>query len=407
MRFKACIKSLRLIPFIVFLGLSVSAQESSIPRVDYSIDVQTVLTHDDGEFLWFHPRAAAIPNQGVDANPAVIMTIQKHLGKSDHYSGLSVLRTDDLGVTWTGPTAVSELDEWEEGDGIVCAVADVTPAWHAQTGKLIAIGIKVRYDDGVQVLDKPRSHDAAYAVFDPESNTWTRWRMIDTPDAEGKFYLVSPGCGQYVIEDDGTILLPFYFRGPEGEVFSTTVMRCSFDGETLQYQEHGDELVLDVERGLCEPSLIKFQGKYYLTIRNDVKGYVTVSDDGLHYAPIQPWVFDDGEELGSYNTQQHWLATEDALFLSYTRRGANNDHIMRHRAPLFIAQVDPERLCALRNTERVMIPERGATLGNFGASAITPEESWVTVSEGIWNDDARARGAEGATFVAKVRWARP
>ena len=389
--------------WVLLAGVAVG--QDSIPTpVDFEIDVQTVLTHDDGESLWFHPRAAAIPGRGVDGKPAVIMTIQKHLGKSDHYSGLSVMRTDDLGVTWTGPTAIPELDAWEEGNGIVCAVADVTPAWHVQVGKLIAVGIKVRYDDGVQVYDMPRSHDAAYTVFDPEANSWTPWRMVDTPEPDGKFYLVSPGCGQYVVEADGSVLLPFYFRGPEGEVHSTTVMRCGFDGDTLRYLEHGDELALDVERGLVEPSLIWFHEKYYLTVRNDVKGYVTVSDDGLHYAPIQPWTFDDGEELGSYNTQQHWLATDEGLFLVYTRRGANNDHIMRNRAPLFVAQVDPDRLCVIRDTERVLIPERGATLGNFGASAITPSESWVTVSEGIWNDDARARGAEGATFVARIRW---
>lgn len=397
----ACLLCLiSLVSFSVPFGL---AQDASTIPVDFSIDVQTVVTHDDHDWLWFHPRAAAIPGYGDGGNPAVIMTIQKHLGKSDHYSGLSVLRTDDLGKTWTGPTAIPELDAWEEGEGIICAVADVTPAWHAPTGKLIAIGIKVRYDDGVQVYDKPRSHDAAYAVYNPASDAWSKWKMVDVPEAEGTFYLVSPGCGQYVIEDNGNVLLPFYYRGPEGEVYSTTVMRCSFDGETMRYIEHGDELSIQVERGLVEPSLIQFGDRYYLTIRNDLKGYVTAGDDGLHFAPIQPWTFDDGEELGSYNTQQHWLTLGDRLFLVYTRRGANNDHIMRHRAPLFIAQVDPERLCVLRETEQVVIAERGATLGNFGASSITPTESWVTVSEGIWSDDARARGAEGATFVARVR----
>ena len=40
-------------------------------------------------------------------------------------------------------------------------------------------------------------------------------------------------------------------------------------------------------------------------------GYVTSSDDGLHYAPIRPWTFDDGTELGSYNTQQHWVSTAE------------------------------------------------------------------------------------------------
>jgi hypothetical protein len=55
----------------------------------------------------------------------------------------------------------------------------------------------------------------------------------------------------------------------------------------------------------------------------------------------------------------------------------------------------------------VLIPERGAELRNFGAAAITDRESWVTVAEGVWSDDARKRGAEGAVFVARVLWARP
>ena len=57
----------------------------------------------------------------------------------------------------------------------------------------------------------------------------------------------------------------------------------------------------------------------------------------------------------------------------YTRRGANNDHVFRHRAPLFIAQVDPEKLVVLRVTERVVLPERGVPLGNFGVSALVRE----------------------------------
>jgi hypothetical protein len=166
-------------------------------------------------------------------------------------------------------------------------------------------------------------------------------------------------------------------------------------------------LRLAVARGLYEPSLIAFRGRYFLTLRNDLRGYVSVSDDGLTFAEPQPWRFDDGTELGSYNTQQHWLAHSDGLFLCYTRRGANNDHIMRHRAPLFLAQVDPETLRVLRRTEKVVVPERGAELGNFGASAISETESWITVSEGMFMKDSRKRGAEGATFVARVQWAKP
>jgi len=185
------------------------------------------------------------------------------------------------------------------------------------------------------------------------------------------------------------------------------VARCRFDGERLAYLEHGTELELDVVRGLCEPSLVRFGARYYLTIRNDVKGYVTASDDGLRFAPIQPWTFDDGAELGSYNTQQHWLAHRDGLFLTYTRRGANNDHIFRHRAPLFIARVDPERLCVLRQTEKVLIPERGAQMGNFGAAPIDEHESWVTVAEYIAKGQPHPRGANGSVFAARVIWSKP
>src|SRR5262249_20894371 len=104
---------------------------------------------------------------------------------------------------------------------------------------------------------------------------------------------------------------------------------------------------------------------------------------------------------------QHWLVHSDGLFLVYTRRGAANDHIFRHRAPLFIARVDPATLRVLRSTERVLIPERGAELGNFGTAAIDERESWVTVAEGVWHDDAHRRGAKGAVFVARVIWSRP
>jgi hypothetical protein len=158
---------------------------------------------------------------------------------------------------------------------------------------------------------------------------------------------------------------------------------------------------------LVFPEAVRLGGRYYLTIRNDLKGYVTAGGDGLHYRPVKPWTFDDGADLGSYNTQQHWLAHGEGLFLVYTRRGANNDHIMRHRAPLFIAQVDPERLQVIRETERVLVPERGAELGNFGAAAITDRESWVTVAEGVWDDAARRRGAKGAVFVVRVTWHEP
>ena len=384
---------------MVLLSLFCLGAAAQIPTT-----LQVVLQHDDGQWLWFHPRAAAIPGAGEDGAPLVVLTLQKHLQISDYYGGLHYMLSRDLGKTWQGPMLPPALDWEEKPDGEIVSVCDVTPMYHPPSGKVIALGVKVRYRDGHQQMDQPRSHDAAYAVYDPARDAWSPWKMIDVPDAGGAFFHITPGCVQWLIEEDGSLLIPVYIGAKDEPQYHTTVLRARFDGETIRYVEHGDILRLDVERGLVEPSLAKLNGAYYLTLRNDQGGYVTRSEDGLHFAPIQPCRFDDGGELGSYNTQQHWLTHGGKLYLVYTRRGANNDHVMRHRAPLFLAEVDPERLVVLRNTEQVLIPERGATLGNFGAAAITPTESWVTVSEGVWDDAIRARGGRGATFIARVHW---
>ncbi|MBP7936850.1 MAG: exo-alpha-sialidase [Phycisphaerae bacterium] len=356
------------------------------------------------DFCWFHPRVAAVPAAGRDRKPAVIMTLQKHLRASDHYSGLYMMRTDDLGRTWTGPTEVPELAWRKERGGATIAVADVTPGWHQPTKRVIAIGAQVRYDpEGRQLDDRPRSHQTAYAVYDPERDTWSNWQAVQPP-AGGEFNFFRSACSQWAVEPGGTLLVPFYHGKSASAPTSVSVIRCAFDGRELRCLERGDELLLNIDRGFSEPSIVHHRGHWYLTIRSDKRGYVTVSQDGLNYAPVSPWLFDDGNELGSYNTQQHWLSTNQGLFLCYTRRGAGNDHIPRHRAPLFIAQVDPARLRVLRATERVLIPERGAMLGNFGATPITDRESWITDAEYTLAGQPDPRGADGSVFVARVTW---
>jgi hypothetical protein len=168
-------------------------------------------------------------------------------------------------------------------------------------------------------------------------------------------------------------------------------------------------------RGLYEPSLTFFENRYFLTLRNDVRGYVTSGTDGLHFDRPKPWRFDDGAELGNYNTQQHWVTHRDALFLVYTRRGAKNDHVFRHRAPLFIAEVDPEKLHVLRGTERILVPEKGARLGNFGVTEVSPAETWITTAEWMQTTgpdphDFRVPmryGADNRVYAARLLWKKP
>src|SRR5690242_16063227 len=152
---------------------------TEIKTPDYAIRVQTVLKHDDGKTLWYHPRAAAIPGYGKDGKPAVVMAVQQHLHTSDHYSGMSILRSDDWGKSWSGPTPQPELGWTPQIDGANLAVCDVTPGWHEQSKRYLAVGAQVRYSrKGEQLDDLYRANQTAYAIFDPKSCQWSRWKII-------------------------------------------------------------------------------------------------------------------------------------------------------------------------------------------------------------------------------------
>jgi len=387
---------------ILFANIAAAAE----PAIDFTVKLETILTHDDGKFLWFHPRTAVIPGEHGD-EPRVTLTLQKHLRVSDYYSGLHVMTRTGLDGPWTGPVLPPTLDWKVQDDGVTVSVADVTPGWHGPTRRLLAIGCRVRYSaQGKQLEDIKRAHQTVYAVFNPETATWSPWQLLELPTDE-QFNFARNACSQWLVQPNGRLLVPLYIGTSTKAPFSTTVAECDFDGMTMRYRRHGNVLNLAIKRGLYEPSLVHFKNRYFLTLRNDERGYVSTSDDGLNFAPPRPWLFDDGSELGSYNTQQHWLAHARGLFLVYTRRGANNDHVMRNRAPLFMARVDPETMRVIRATEKAIIPERGADLGNFGASPISAAESWVTASEGVFAKGVRERGATGATFLARIIWSAP
>lgn len=403
-------------PFAAPAPVGAQQQQSAavVPAtVPFEIERSVILKRDpatsDGSY-WMHARAAMIPSSAADRsgkNPIALMVLFKFLGRSDFYSGVYTMRSEDLGSTWTKPILEPQLD-WVKDGEVNIAVADVVPDWHTVTQKYFAIGAQVRYSpQGKQLEDRPRAHQTAYTVYDPGTGEWKKWRTIEMPQGE-QFNFARNACAQSVVEENGDLLLPFYIGERVGKPFSSTVVRCSFDGDEIKYIEHGNVLELETMRGLYEPSLVKFAGRYLMTMRNDVKGYVSVSDDGLQFAAPQAWTFDDGVELGSYNTQQHWMTLGEGdgagLFLIYTRRGADNDHVVRHRAPLFMAQVDPERMMVMRATEKILVPEKGATLGNSGVTVVSADESWVTVGEAnVDRPEAKKGGAEGSVYVVKVK----
>jgi hypothetical protein len=387
-------------------------------RLDYTLTRETIVEGFDGETEWFAPRAALLPPNGA----VLLMTrsVAKG-GASDVFLGGHDMRSDDLGRTWSPPAAHAALGRLpHQGGRVEIVPADLVPAWHAVTGKVLALGHTACYAPGARtpVFDDSIRIYGSYSVYDAAARTWSQWQALEFPDPD-RFYLAAGGAAQRVDLPNGDILWPFYCQERKyvgtnynKARFFATVVRCSFDGKTVRYLEHGDELRVDAGRGLCEPSLTRFGGRFYLTLRNDLRGYVTTGADGLHFDAPVPWLFDDGTELGSYNTQQHWVTCGDGLFLTYTRRGANNDHIIRHRAPLFMAQVDPERLCVVRDTERILLPDTGAQYGNGGALTVSPHESWVLDAECMKGDAKNPhdtaltvrRGANNRVCLCRIEW---
>ncbi|KPJ63529.1 MAG: sialidase [Planctomycetes bacterium DG_23] len=378
-------------------------------HLNYEVELTVAHSGYDGITCWVHARAGIVPGAGNAGQPAVIMTSNKLLlSGSDVFYGVSDMRTDDLGASWTIPRRHASLSRRKGPKGSGALAHDFTPKWHAATGRLLNIGTVAHYTDDRGPARGFRSWPA-YTIYDQAGRTWTRWETVEMPDDE-KFSFTSAGSTQRGDLADGTILLPITFRPTSQEkrpISTATVMRASFDGSTLRYIEHGSELSIDIPRGFNEPSLAYYDGRYFLTLRNDEAGYVTSGEDGLHFDPPRKWKFDDGEDLGNYNTQQHWATHSEGTFLVYTRRGANNDHIFRHRAPLFMAEVDPERLQVIRETERVLVPERGARLGNFGVADISENQTWVTVTEWMQPVGCSRYGSDNSIFVAKIHWEKP
>lgn len=407
---------------------------SSNHEPDYTVQLETIHSgfalHQ--KQCWVHSRAGVIPEK----LPQVVLTMQRlYLDGSDVFGILNEMRTDDLGGSWTDPVEhTAAFKRRNTADGIQLGVCDFTPAWHEGSGKLLGTGHTVAYKEG-GTGPYPHNRKPVYSVYHSDQQSWTMWKGMELPPG---FDNAGAGSAQRVDLDNGDVLLPVYFKQKGDTYYSSTILRCQFDGETLDYMEHGTALSLPQGRGYYEPSIIKHDGQFLITLRADDRGAVASSHDGLHFDEPVTWTWDDGSKVPICNTQQHWISHHNDLYLVYTRKTDDNHHVFRYRAPLLMAKVDPEHLCLIRGTEQTIVPERGARLGNFGVVRVNEKETWITVCEwmqngGAWGEEMwrklRERfsegelapyansshmsgpvakyGADNSVFVARIQWNKP
>lgn len=372
-------------------------------RSDLIAQIERHIVHGpwtDGT-TWFHPKCTAVPGN----TPHVLMTLQSITG-SDVFGPVHFATSTD-GIDWTAPAPIAGLGRTQREDGTQRGVCDVVPEYHAPTQTVLAMGHEVFYRD--EKLFRPQPRRLPVYVVRDGAGRWSEPRVFEWDHPRGSGMYTS-NCSQRVNLPGGDVLVPMCFHPADDEARAAATARCSFDGRTLAIREVGNFLERPVKRGLLEPSMTTLDGRFYLTLRaEDERGYVSTSDDGLHWSPIQPWAWDDGEELVMSTTQQHWVTHSDALYLSYTRRTERNGKVARYRAPLFIAEVDRATMRLIRDSERVLLPMIGdgekdpegvMRMGNFHPVNVSPDETWVTV--GAW----RYPKVSGLLLLAKIRWAK-
>lgn len=351
----------------------------------------------NGKNCYVHARACALDEQNL------LLTMQKlDVSGSDLFSPLEAFRSTDGGKTFLPDGTQTAFDAQSNADGTRTLACDYTHILHSKTGVPIICGHSVSYAEDSLVPLSGLNAFTAYHTYDLATGLYSPLQKIEVPQDRYPMGCAT-GCSQFLEDDNGDVLIPVCIRRADPHHTNAAIMRCSFDGKSLRFLEMTNELFWHEPRGLGEGSLCKFGGKYYLTLRNDHHGFWSVSEDGKHFSEPKIWTWDTGLELPNYNTQQHWLLCGGKLYLVYTRKSGNNDHVFRHRAPLYIAQVDTETMSVLRHTERIAVPERGARLGNFGVTQISDDKAIITVTEWMQPAGCEQYGSDNSLFITTVQ----
>lgn len=373
-----------------------------------AIERQVILQPPPKTLGWFETRACLVPGPDGKSLTRVLMTLQAIVG-SDFLQQVHETQSDDQGRTWTEPKPIPDLDWHDLGNQLSQGIGDTVPQWHPQTGTVLAIG-SAMYLRKNKITKENVDRCALYSVRKPDGS-WTPRKRLEWDDPRGAEVQIC-GSGERLLLDNGDVLIPMSIAPKDRAWRGATTLRCAFDGTTLTVKQAGNELTNNRGRGLIEPSIVRWKNKYYMTIRaEDQHGYVSTSDDGLNWQPLTAYQWDDGEPVVMSTTQQHWLPHSDALHLVYNRKTEQNAKVMRYRAPLFIAELDPDTLRLRKSTEQVLLPLIGEPekdpkqvrlTDNFHPLTLNANESWITVGE-----NTLSMGIPGDVLIARVKWSRP
>jgi hypothetical protein len=333
---------------------------------------------------YFHP--SICPCQ-----EGLLMTMQT-FEESDTYGPVMYSISSDEGNNWKQPQPVPALKHRFLKNGLTQGIADVRSEYHAKTQTVITIGSAIYYQHGKNIdcnpeIEKCPPQFPVYAIRYPDAS-WSERKRLKYPFFEDCDIWYT-ACVQISIMPNGNLLLPIYFRKSFlDKSYSVCSALCSYDGEDITIQTISNVLSSNIGNGLMEPSIVYYQGQYYMTIRSpDGYGYFSISADGLNWETRKQWCWEDEMTLAMSSTQQHWLLLQNKLFLVYTRKTEYNQNVFNWRTPLFMAEFDPNNNCLLKHTEKIVMPLEQHNnipnrLGNFHVANISPTLSFI--SDASW-----------------------
>ena len=329
---------------------------------------------------YFHP---AISQWNDDK---LIITLQNISG-NDVFGPLEWAHSCDQGQTWSSPEPIPSLGLKQHQPEVTEGIADVRPFFHPQTGQIIAIGCNTHYSSGKVMIRKFPQHPV-YSVLSPNGE-WSARKILKIDSLPNGISDYRVACAQLIILPDGDLLVPIYLQDLQcAGRYAVMSARCSFDGESLNVKSTGNILTHTCKRGFLEPSLATINGIFYMTIRaEDDLAYFAESRDGVNWSEPQKWRWDNGDDLKTSTTQQHWLKMNDSLFLIYTRETEDNKNVIRWRSPLFISKFNHKTGTLERETEQLVFPTKDRDdvsnlLGNFHACEVGDGKGMISV--GSW-----------------------
>jgi hypothetical protein len=353
----------------------------------FVVSTQMVREGAPAGFRWTIPRVAAFGAEA--ARPELLMTLSKlSTTGTDVYRGIAFTTSRDGGETWESlaelPYAARPLRE-----GIMGMFGATVPVFHPQTGKVLLLGNCVGYTGyHTPTVKLTGLRYPAYAIYDPAARKWSAdYTVLDGEED------ANTTSGIPWIQPDGTLLWPCN---------GGRVLRAAFDGEKVTILARSPQIqgLGKQPKNTGEYHLTKLGERFYLAMRCPDQNRIAVSADGQNFQPSVELRWDDDSLVPSTATQMRWIRQHDRLYLVYTRADPASQGIFRHRAPLWMAELDPTTLRLKKATEVIAVPISPGRddLGNFGTTFVNDDLSLVTTSE-----FGRTRASNSRVYLTRIK----